>query len=206
MKKLLLMAVVCLAATNAFSQSFMHGVGVTVMVDKAKDFDARVGFGFTYSPRFNFVETESMSVSVGIPMSAVLSGSYSATYNSRTGWEEDPYGTDDASVGVFFNAPLIVNLNMGAGSTDDNESRFGGFVGAGFGLHVSASTDQVFYDENGNAEYRNTGGTVFGPAANAGMRIGVGNSGKSIEVKLSYFKGLDDNKLNLFGLAGLFNF
>lgn len=206
MKKLLLLAAVCFSAATAFSQSFTHGVGVTVMVDKMKDLDARPGFGFTYSPRFNFAESDNMSVSVGIPLSVALAGSYSGTYNSRTGWEEDPYMSGDGSVAVFLNAPVMLNLNFGAGSSRDNESRLGAFVGAGFGLHWSASTDQAFYDENGNTGYRNTGGTVFGPAGNAGMRIGVGNSGKNIEIKLSYYKGLDDNKLNLFGLAGIFNF
>ena len=35
----------------------------------------------------------------------------------------------------MINAPLIVNLNMGHGSTKDNTKKFGYFVGAGFGYH-----------------------------------------------------------------------
>ncbi|WP_157962920.1 outer membrane beta-barrel protein [Chitinophaga deserti] len=194
MKKLLLLLGVSLTATCAYSQSFMHGAGVAVFVEKYKDVDAGTAVGFTYSPRFNFVESESMSVSVGIPISLAFSGS--GEYNSRTG------ASDDAKLGILINAPVMVNLNFGAGSSPDNESRFGGFIGGGGGFHWGASTEQ--FDQNGNV--KNVSGTTFGYAANAGMRIALGDSGKNIEIKASYFKGVNEGKLDLIGVAGIFNF
>ncbi|RPD41658.1 hypothetical protein [Chitinophaga barathri] len=203
MKKLLLLAAVFLTSASAFSQSFTHGVGVVITVDKIRDLEARPGYGFTYSPRFNFAETENTSVSVGIPISLVVAAS--ASYSAYS-FNDEIYLDDDMSVGINFNAPVMANFNFGAGSSRENDSRLGGFVGAGFGLNWSANSDISSLDGEGNRVERTTGGTTFGPAANAGMRIGVGRRGKNIEIKLSYFKGLDDNELNLFGLSCLFNF
>lgn len=194
MKKLLLLFGVCLSSTCAFSQSFMHGAGVTTFFEKYKDVDMATAVGFTYSPRLNFVESESMSVSVGIPISLAFSGS--GQYNTREG------ASDDYKLGILINAPVIVNLNFGAGSTPDNESRVGGFIGGGGGFHWGASTDQ--FDQNGNV--KNVGGTTFGYTGNAGVRIAVGDSGKNIEIKASYFKGVNENKMDLLGIAGIFNF
>lgn len=196
------MAFATLGVSNAFSQSFMHGAGVGIYVDKVKDMDPRASFAFTYSPRFNFVETESMSVSVGIPISVGFSGSYNYTYNSRSGG----YGDETNTLGFMFNAPLMVNLNLAAGSTKKNRDRIGYFVGAGFGYHYSASTDAEYYDENDMLVTKSTEGSASGPAANAGMRIRVGRGGKAVEAKLSYFKGITGSKLDLFGLGAAFNF
>jgi hypothetical protein len=194
MKKLLLLFGVCLSSTCAFSQSFMHGAGVSAFFEKYKDVDMSTAVGFTYSPRLNFVESESMSVSVGIPISLAFSGS--GQYNSREG------ATDDFKLGILINAPVIVNLNFGAGSTPDNESRLGGFIGGGGGFHWGASTDQL--DQNGNV--KNVGGTTFGYTGNAGVRFAVGDMGNTLEIKASYFKGVNENKMDLIGIAGIFNF
>ncbi len=121
MKKLLLLLGVCLSSTCAFSQSFMHGAGICAFFESYKDVDMSTAVGFTYSPRFNFVEGESMSVSVGIPISLAFSGS--GQYNSREG------ASEDFKLGILINAPVMLNLNFGAGSSLDNESRFGGFIG-----------------------------------------------------------------------------
>jgi hypothetical protein len=47
---------------------------------------------------------------------------------------------------------------------------------------------------------------TFGPDANAGLRFGVGRKHRNIEVRFSYMKGLNEDKPNIFGVAGLFNF
>jgi hypothetical protein len=197
MKKILFLALATFGFSNAFSQSFMHGAGVGFYVDKVENMDARLSFALTYSPRFNFVETESMSVSVGIPVSVGFSGSYNYSYNSG-------YSEETNTLGFMFNAPVMVNLNLAAGSTKANRSRIGGFVGAGFGYHYSASTDTDYYDENN--ELVVIEGSATGPAANAGMRIRVGGGGKAIEIRMSYFKGITGSKLDLFGLGCAFNF
>ena len=85
MKKYALLLVLFFTGTLAFSQSFSHGVGVAVFVTTAKGGNAAVAEGFTYSPRFNFIENEDFSLSVGVPLSVGISGSYSSNYNSYSG-------------------------------------------------------------------------------------------------------------------------
>jgi len=198
MKKIILSLAVFLSLTNAFSQSFMHGAGLTVMGATHTRYsnDFSYGEGFTYSPRFNFLETDALSVSVGIPLSIAVSASESL---------QNQYGDYTSSVGILFNIPLIVNLNMGRGSTKDNRQKFGYFVGAGFGYqHGDYLSD--YYDYNTNTTSSGYSVNTYGPAANAGVRIGVGRKHKNVEIKLSYMKGLNETKQDIFGLACLFNF
>jgi len=196
MKRIFLsLALVCSTALG-FSQSFMHGAGVTVMVGSSKGGDVSYAEGLTYSPRFNFIETEQLSVSVGIPLSVAVSASVSTSYSSSG------YYDGGTSVGFVVNAPLIVNLNMGRGSTKDNEKKFGYFVGAGFGFHHgNFLVDDYYYGGT-----TSTTTNAYGPAANAGVRIGVGSAHRNIEIRLSYMKGINDDKANVYGLACLFNF
>lgn len=196
MKKFVLVLLVSFISFASFSQSFMHGAGVTVVVGTASGGKASVSGGLTYSPRFNFLETETLSLSVGIPFSAGISGSYS--YNT--------YDGEENTLGFMLNAPLMLNLNIGAGSTKENESRFGFFVGAGFGYHHSDFNIDVTDDYGGYYEDSKSINT-FGPAGNAGVRFAVGSHQKNIEVRFSYMKGLEEvYKPNIFGVAALFNF
>ncbi|MBO9730219.1 MAG: hypothetical protein J7623_16385 [Chitinophaga sp.] len=196
MKKIMLLAIACMAGFSSYSQSFMHGAGVVLFVDHAKNTDANGIGGLTYSPRFNFVEQDEMSVSVGIPLSIGLSGSYSAHYGD--------YESESNSLNFMFNAPLIVNLNMGCGATKESERRFGYFVGAGFGYHYGSRNYQVLGDGNDRA---NEKFSTVGPVANAGVRFGVGSKARhNIEVKLSYMKGLNAGNPDIFSVGALFNF
>jgi hypothetical protein len=197
MKKCLLVLSLCvITATAAFSQSFMHGAGINVFVATAADGKAAVNGGISYSPRFNFIEQEDMSVSVGIPFTVGVSGSYSSNYNSQYG------SSTDNSLSVMLNAPLIINLNMGAGSTKETESRFGYFVGAGFGYHYGTYnlSDALSYED-----YKTKFSTI-GPVGNAGVRFGVGSGSHNIEVRLQYMKGINDVKPNKFSVGAAFNF
>ncbi|MBK7432937.1 MAG: hypothetical protein IPI66_02910 [Chitinophagaceae bacterium] len=199
MKKTILSVFLFCFLCPAFSQSFMHGAGITVLGSSTGG-NFSYGEGLTYSPRFNFVENEKLSVSVGIPLSLAISVSTSTVYDSYF----NDY-TDNVSVGFVINAPLIVNLNMGRGSTKENRQKFGYFVGAGFGYHhgdfLVDETDAQGYNYVGSRSLN-----TFGPAANAGVRFGVGRKYRNIEVRLSYMKGLNDTKPNVFGISGLFNF
>jgi hypothetical protein len=196
MKKFVLSLLVCCSSVVAFSQSFMHGAGITIMVGTASGGKASVAGGVTYAPRFNFMETESLSLSVGLPFSAGINGSY--TYST--------YGGEENTIGFLLNAPLMLNLNVGAGSTKENESRFGFFVGGGFGYHHSDFNIDVT-DEYGYAYEDSKSINTFGPTGNAGIRIAVGSHQKNIEVRFSYMKGLEEvYKPNIFGVAALFNF
>ena len=196
MKKLFFLALLVCSIGTGFAQSFMHGVGAGILFGKTENADLSLYGGVTYSPRFNFIETESMSVSVGVPLTLGFSGSYS--YSNYNG---DVY--EESDFGFMINAPLMINLNGGAGSTKENESRFGYFFGGGFGYHYGKyNLSEIIdpYEETSPA-----GGTV-GPAANAGFRIAVGSHMKNIEGRFSYMKGITNAKPHVFGMAVLFNF
>jgi len=199
MKKIIFSILFFFSVTVSFSQSFMHGAGVGIFVSKTPIVDATAAFTLTYSPRFNFLETESFSVSAGIPLNVGISGSYSSNYDSYYG------STTENTLKVMVNAPLMINLNMGCGSTKENESRFGFFVGGGFGLHYG-DVGKLIKDDYGNEYYNSGYGTSFGPAGNAGIRLGVGSNMKNIEVRFSFMKGIDDNKISVYGVNALFNF
>ncbi|MGX5817631.1 hypothetical protein ACWKWU_05515 [Chitinophaga lutea] len=202
MKKVLLLAACAMVALTARSQSFSHGAGVGLYIGQSKGADPTANFALTWQPRINLMEGESGSLSLNLPLTAGFSGSYGGTYNSRTGWED---GSGSGSVSYMLHAPLLLNLNFGAGSSRDNESRLGAFVGGGYGWYNGSVTTLVVDEEYGDYMESNSIST-FGPAANAGMRIGVGNSGRNIEVRLSYFRGTKEPGLNLFGAGALFNF
>src|SRR3978361_1683767 len=104
MKKCLFILAFSVLTTAAFSQSFMHGVGLNVFVATAPGGKAAVNEGVSYSPRFNFIESDNLSVSAGIPFTIGVSGSYSADYNSQ-------YGSSTSNtLSLMVNAPLIINL------------------------------------------------------------------------------------------------
>jgi len=196
----MLLLVVSFTASTVFCQTFMHGAGVTVLVGSSKGGNVTVAEGLTYFPRVNFLETDAISVSVGVPLSVGISAS-SSYYSSNSGG----YYSEPGAIGFVANVPLIINLNMGRGSTKDNPDRYGYFVGAGFGYHhgdfITTQTDVSGYSYTASESINS-----FGPAANAGFRIGVGRAHRNIEIRLSYMKGLNENKASLFGLAGSLNF
>ena len=195
MKKFMLAIALLLSLSSAFSQRFMHGVGITALVSTASGSGTSIGEGFTYSARFNVIETENLALAIGIPLSVGISSNIYTSYNSSG------YGSDVTSIGLVLNVPVIVSLNMGRGATKANRKKFGYFVGAGFGYHHGDFITDSYAYANGTYSSND-----FGPAANAGVRFGVGRKHRNIEVRLSYMKGLNDTKPNVFGLAGLFNF
>lgn len=181
---------------TAFSQSFMHGAGLNVFVVNASSGSTAVNGGFTYSPRFNFIEQDNLSVSVGVPFSVGLSGSYSSSYSSNYG------GSTTNTLSLMLDVPLIINLNMGCGSTKENKDRFGYFVGGGFGYHYGTyNISDILNDTEVRTKFNTTG-----PLGNAGMRFGVGRGSHNIEVRFQYMKGLNDLKPNIFGAGAAFNF
>ena len=199
MKKIILSISLFFALNTAFSQSFMNGVGISSMFSTTSKYFT-FGGGFTYSPRFNFVETEKVSVSVGVPLTFALSISTTTTYDN---YYSSQY--DSTSVGFAFNAPLLVSLNVGRGSTKENREKFGFFISAGYGFHhgdyLVEGTDANGYTYVGSRSLNTNG-----PAGNAGVRFGVGKKSKNIELRFSYMKGLTGTQPDIFAVAGLFNF
>jgi len=194
-----LIFVLTISLHSVFSQSFMHGAGVGIFVNTAPNTDASVSGVLTYSPRINFLETEDFSVSAGVPLSIGFSGNYSYNYSSY-------YGTDESNTLRFmFNAPLIINLNVGAGSTKENERRFGFFAGGGFGYHYGSFAKKVVQADD-YISYEDGYGSSYGPAGNIGLRFAVGSHQKSIEARLSYMKAISESKMSAYGVTALFNF
>ena len=194
MKKIYFFLLICIATSPVFSQSFMHGVGTGVFVEKSKGFDPVATAILTYSPRVNVTESDFMSVSVGLPLTVGFSGNYQASSYD---------GTQSGNINFMANLPLMVNVNLGAGSSKECEDRFGFFLGAGFGYHFGTQTNYDNYD----GESSSKSGSTYGPAGNIGFRFAVGSHQKNIEARLSYMKGLKENyKADVYGLAALFNF
>lgn len=204
MKNIIVAFASFLITANSFSQTFMHGAGITLVgstTAQGSNSDIGLGEGFTYFPRFNFIETEKLSVSVGIPLCVGISATTSYSY--------DPYGygnSNDSKIGFVLNAPLIINLNFGRGATKENRKRYGYFVGAGFGYHHDNFLTASRYDPATNRYIDSYTSNTYGPAANAGFRIGVGRQHKNIEIRLSYMKGINESRPNIMGLAAAFNF
>ena len=203
MKKVFLLATLCLAGVKASqAQHFTHGVGVGIFVEDAKRTEAKGSFSLTYSPRLSFAEEEKTSLSIGIPLNVGLSGSYSYVFIDGYGYYEEN------ALKYMINVPLMLNFNFGAGSVRGCEDRMGFFIGAGYAYHVG-SVNEHFFDQNGY-EYKmpesNTKSST-GPAANIGMRIGVGYKKKrNIEIRTSYMKGVSSYKPHVIGVNCLFNF
>lgn len=199
MKKCILVLSFLLPAGMAFSQSFMHGVGLDIFVTTEKNGDAAAAEGFTYNPRFNFIENEDYSLSVGVPLTIGLSGSYSSSYNSYYG------STTDNTLAFMAHIPVILNFNFGAGSSKDNEQRFGFFVGGGLGYYYG-KYNQDYVDVNGNDITQQATINGVGPAGNIGIRIAVGKGTHNVEAKLTFMKTMDDSKANIYGGGAAFNF
>ena len=182
------MLALCLSSF-AFSQNFMQGVGINVVLQSYSGHSADPVGAIMYSPRISFMETETSSLSVGIPMSFGVSGHYSSQ------------NYDNNSIGFMFDAPLMFNYNYGAGSSREAEDKFGFFAGVGFGYHTNQyyATDNYGYDYTAKM-------SGFGPVGNLGARLGVGHGSHNIELRFSYMKTMDDSKSSVVGIGALFNF
>ena len=173
------------------AQSFMHSVGLTPTLLLGKDefsnnfqiFQTNI----TYFPRFNFIKGENSSVDVGAPV-AIGFGISNTTYG------------DDPGFIFSYDLPAVVDYNIGCKSTPDNETYFGGYIGAGFGYsHVSVS----------GSSYSNFSGATYGPLVRAGVRIGSEKeswSGHGLTIGFYYKKGMEDAKLNTIGCNVLVDF
>jgi hypothetical protein len=143
-----------------------------------------LGYGIFVHPRFNVTETESGAVSIGIPATLGFSG----TVNSREG----------GSMSITADLPVTADYNFGAGSTEDNESGFGGFIGAGFGYTYTNQT----YDYSipgATVGYEQLKGSTYGPLVNAGIRASI--TDKTYFLRVFYKIGLEKEKFKTFGAS-----
>jgi hypothetical protein len=169
-----------------YSQSLMHAVGANISVLYGKVHTPYSSSSFSmeltnlsYFPRYNFVENENSSVSVGMPLGVGF------------GLVSNNYG-DDAGIVFSYDIPLVLDYNIGCKSTPGNENGFGGYFGAGFGYQQVIISKSSYSDFNGSS---------FGPLARAGMRFSRNEDwhGLGITVGLFFKKGLEKDKFNTTG-------
>ncbi len=177
------------------SSPFMQSVGVTVSVLFGKlqsSFDPTYSSSFTlsqrnfvYFPRYNFIQGENSSLSVGAPVGIGV-GIVSNTSSS------------DIGVAFAYDLPMVLDFNFGCMSTRNAESTFGGYVGAGFGYyHVSIS----------QSSYSNFSGATYGPMGRVGVRFSKeGWNDKAVTIGAFYKKGLEKDKLQTVGFNVLYDF
>jgi hypothetical protein len=189
MKKIFFSVIAVFLSGFAFSQTFTQGVGINIVLQSASGVNADPVGAIIYSPRVNVMEMENTSLSIGIPMSFGISGSYNSM------------DAGNSTLGVMFDAPLMINYNYGAGSLKEAEDKFGFYGGVGFGYHMN---QYVASDAYGNDLSARRSG--FGPVGNIGARLGVGHGSHNLEIRLSYMKTLDESKSNIVGIGFLFNF
>ncbi len=200
MKKFLLSGCFIFLITPGFCQSFMHGAGLSFLFVGAGEKDFYSSEGITYSPRFNFLETKSLSLSIGIPISIGISGGSKSTTSGA-------YSSTTNTMALMFDAPLIFNLNLGGGSTKENKNRVGFFIGAGYGFHSGKFHDRTYFQNLFTTFDKPADSYVInGPVQNMGMRFRVGRKYRNIELKFSVMEGANEFKPIIFGFAPIFNF
>ncbi len=187
-----LLFVLCVYTPGLFAQHFMHGAGATIsaIVGTVKIPGGSESFGLsqtnlTYFPRYNFIENENSSISVGAPIGVGL-----AVVSNTSG--------DDAGISFAYDLPVVVDYNMGCKSTKENDKHFGGYVGAGFGYYkISIS----------NSEYSNYNGATYGPMLRGGVRFKLPKwDSEAVTIGMYYKQGIESDKLTTIGFNVLYDF
>ena len=187
-----LLIVLCVYSPSLFAQHFMHSAGATIsaITGTVQIPGGSESFGLsqtnlTYFPRYNFVENENSSISVGAPSGVGL-----AVVSNTSG--------DDAGISFAYDLPVVVDYNMGCKSTKENDKHFGGYVGAGFGYYkISIS----------NSEYSNYNGATYGPMLRGGVRFKLPKwDSEAVTIGMYYKQGIESDKLTTIGFNVLYDF
>lgn len=214
MKKIVLLAITCIAGFPVFSQRFVHGIGFHTSIDHTSRGGSIPSFGLTYAIRYNVLEKDKMTISVGIPLTAGGSG------GSGEGEEMDWYYDADGNIIYYYTGrkkdgpvkkfrsmvdiPLIINFNFGAFSSFDNKKSVGFFAGGGLAYHYGP-VNVKYKDVNGGTLTDSITQHSFGPVGNIGMRIGLGKKQNgAIEVKGSFMKSLAKRQPDIYGISVLY--
>lgn len=192
-KLFLFLFVVLVFQIKSPAQQLMHSFGATfsVLYGKVNTPSSSYSYSlaqtnFTYFPRYNFIENENSSISIGAPVGAGI------------GIAQNTYGND---VGLLFayDLPIVLDYNFGCKSTYENDNTFGGYLGVGFGYYrVNIS----------KSEYSDYNGSTYGPIFRGGVRIGSSNeswNGHGITLGMFYKKGLEKDKLSTIGFNVLYD-
>ena len=182
----------CCLQIKAFSQDFQQSVGVSIAEMHAsvssegtsQSLDIVLA-DLTYFPKINLWQNQLHSLSLGIPISVGvgLASEYSS-YGKSVHWN--------------FDLPLALDFNSGFKSTNSNRSKYGWYLGTGFGYTF---TNWSF---NGFAASR---AYSFGPLFRGGLRFGFPSSDKTqgLSVGLYYKLGLESQGYRTIGCNILFD-
>jgi hypothetical protein len=201
MKNIRIIKLVCIAfiltlttMASASAQQLMHSFGLTLSVmqgtlqegaGNSESFAVEQN-NFTWFPRFNFVENENSSISVGAPIGVGI------------GIATNTYG-NDAGVLFSYDLPLVIDYNIGCKSTMENENNFGGYFGVGFGYNKVTISESSYSDFNGSS---------YGPLFRAGFRFSSSKEswgGHGITAGVYYKIGMEQNKLHTIGFNVLYD-
>jgi hypothetical protein len=113
----------------------------------------------------------------------------------------DDSNSVNLKLGIMIDIPLILNFNYQPEFVGKGSSRFGYFVGGGFGSH---SNHYTAANDDGTITQQISG---YRPVANAGIRFSiirrrVHTSG----IHISYMKMLNAGHTDIFGVGCQFNF
>lgn len=168
-----------MVTTLSFSQGveFMHSLGGKYLF--YSNSDGLTGGALLYSPRINFSSGSNSTLSVGTH--------FGLGFSAQT-------GAGGESSSFILDVPIVAEYNVGFGATKDAEGAFGGYIGAGYGIHrVSMRTD-----------YASGSASLHGPVFNGGVRFMIGSVG-AFEVGASYSLDLKtkvkEAKANIFGIS-----
>jgi hypothetical protein len=182
MKRFLLSSLTAGFCNIALSQTFTPEFGLNYLIQPTSFYDVKSG-GIIYSPRLNVHENKNSSLSIGFPMTLA--------------WSSLNYVQVSA-----IDIPIELNYNVGAGSLKGNKKSFGYFFGGGFGFHLNNVNRVIAYNPTLFFVYPISGRfgiplryfdpvCEFGPTLNAGVRVAVGHSGKTITFRLSFMRVVD---------------
>jgi len=204
MKKIVLLAVACIAGLPVFSQSSFFTLGTQLFIDKSQGSSAFPSGTLNFYYRYNLKEGNKKALSLGMPLSIGL-----GSLGSRTG--TDSNGNEvyaPAKRWFLLDAPMIFNMNWGAGATkteaDKSSSRMGYFAGGGLAYHLGPVNKvwEHVRDKNGPLYGPPKLRSAVGPVANAGFRMATGE-GLFLEFKLSYMKSLTKYNTDVYSMGML---
>lgn len=193
-----LFSLLLITATST-AQRFSHGAGTGYAAIANKNSHTTGYISLLYSPRIMLRELQNSSFSIGVPITFGAGGSYS---------HSSSLGTNNQLQYTIY-APVLFNYNFGAGASTLTSKRIGYFFGAGIGLSHGNFRQTYWQQDDTGWGYFATNSTIYtqlGPTANAGVRFGVGQQSKNIELLLSYLRAVSANRHQFFGISAAFNF
>jgi hypothetical protein len=204
MKKICFLNLVLILLTGALNAQFAISTGIGLLFGKGKlpanytsyssetEAPNYISYGVSVYPRYAFYQKGSMAITAGIPAIISLNGGISS-------------GPGSVNNGITFNAylPVAVDVNFGlmaAGRNNnseyEDEQKFGGFIGGGFGYQYSniryayyTPTNELVLDKQ----------ITYGPFLQGGVRANVNN--RIYEFKALYQLGLEKLKYKSIGIT-----